>query len=159
MLAIGPDGRCFPCIRFMKYALSEPGRKEQPIGDVWNGLDNKDENEWLNKLKDITASSQCSHDDNRKCLDCEINGGCALCTGYNYDKFDDPNHKATYICIMHQARVLANCYFWNKLYIQLNLDLNEINFPLNIRKEWALDIISNEEYQKLLDLQNGIDNF
>lgn len=149
MLAIAPDGRCFPCIRFMKYALSVPGRKERPIGDIWNGLESKEENEWLKELKKITMSSQCQHEDNKKCLDCPISTGCALCTGYNYDKFGDPNHKATYICVMHQARVLANCYYWNKLYKQLNLDKT---FELNIPEEWALEIINKDEFNKLLNL-------
>lgn len=142
MLAIAPDGKCYPCIRFMKYSLSTPGRKEQPVGDIYSGLDNKDENEWLCKLKSITMSSQSTD----KCNNCEIAQGCSLCTGYNYDKFGDPNVRATYICQMHQARVLANHYYWNKLYKQLNLDKK---FILNIPKEWALEIISKEEYEYL----------
>lgn len=146
MLAIAPDGRCFPCIRFMKYALSDPDRKEQPIGDIWNGLESKNENKWLNELKQITMSSQCQCNDNKKCLDCPIATGCALCTGYNYDKFGDPNHKATFICEMHQARVLANYYYWNKLYKKLNLDKK---FNLNIPDEWALKIISKDELKML----------
>jgi len=151
MLAIGPDGRCFPCIRFMKYALGEPGRKEQPIGDIWNGLDNKEDNKWLKKLTEITATSQCQYEDNKKCLDCEIATGCALCTGYNYDKFGTPNHKATFICDMHKARVLANTYFWNKLYKKLNID-NKCIFNLNIRKELALEILTEKEYNELIEL-------
>lgn len=149
MLAIAPDGRCFPCIRFMKYSLSQPERKERPIGDIFKGLDSKEDNEWLKELKKITMSSQCHHEDNEKCLTCPIASGCSLCTGYNYDKFGDPNHKATYICDTHKARVLANCYYWNKLYRQLNLDKK---FNLNIPKKWALTIISEDEYNKLLNI-------
>ncbi|MEY8415284.1 radical SAM peptide maturase, CXXX-repeat target family [Tissierella praeacuta] len=155
MLAIAPDGRCFPCIRFMKYSLSIPGREEQPIGDIWNGLDKKEDNKWLNELKKITMFSQCQHEDNKKCLDCPISTGCSLCTGYNYDKFGDPNHKAVFICEMHQARILANAYYWNKLYKYLNVDKK---FKLNIPKEWALKIISEDEFSKLLNITKGCDN-
>lgn len=144
MLAIGTDGRCFPCIRFMKYALSTE-RKEQPIGDIFNKLDSKKSNPWLLQLKKIDMNTQSTE----RCKNCKISGGCALCTGYNYDKFGDPNVRATYICEMHQARVLANCYYWNKLYKKLNLDKK---FKLNIEKEWALNIISEEEYNKLKEM-------
>lgn len=144
MLAIAPDGKCFPCIRFMKYSLNN--QKEQPIGDIYKGLDRKEENEWLNKLKQITMSSQCQHEDNKKCLDCKIASGCALCTGYNYDKFGDPNHKATFICEMHKARVLANAYYWNKLREKIPIAKK---FKLNLEKEECLKIINEKEYDNL----------
>jgi uncharacterized protein len=143
MLAIAPDGRCFPCIRFMKYSLSAPGRKEQPIGDIWKGIDSIEDNKWLQELKNITMSSQS--DD--KCINCPISSGCALCTGYNYDKFGTPNKRATFACEMHQARVMANYYYWNKLYKKLNLNKK---IELKIPKEWALKIIAEDEYNVLV---------
>ena len=147
MLAIAPDGKCFPCIRFMRYSLN--GRKEQPIGDIFKGLDKKENNAWLKELNQITMSSQCSYEDNKKCLTCPIASGCALCSGYNYDHFGTPNHKATYICETHQSRVMASAYFFNKLYKKLGL---ENKFELNISKEWALKIITKEEYNNLIIL-------
>lgn len=149
MLAIAPDGKCYPCIRFMNYSISNPDVKEQPIGDVWKGLDAKEDNEFLKELCKIDMITQCQHEDNKKCLTCPIASGCSLCTGFNYDYYGDPNHKATFICDMHKARVLANVYFWNKLYKQL--DINK-TFKSNISKEWALEIISEEEYNKLIKL-------
>lgn len=148
MLAIAPDGKCFPCIRFMKYSLDY--QKEQPIGSIFKGLDKREENLWLNRLKKIDMVSQCQYEDNKKCLTCQIAQGCALCTGYNYDKFGDPNHKATFICVMHQARVMVNFYYWSKLYKKLNI---RKNFELNISEEWALKIISKEQYAKLLEIR------
>ena len=145
MLAIAPDGKCFPCIRFMGYALN--GREEQPIGDIYKGLDKKEDNEWLNELSQITMTSQCGYDDNKKCLTCPIASGCALCTAFNYDEFGAPNHKATFICEMHQARVMASAYFFNKLYKKLGL---EDKFELNISKEWALKIVTEKEYNNLI---------
>jgi uncharacterized protein len=144
MLAIGTDGKCYPCIRFMNYSLSTLGREEKSVGDIYNGLDNKNGNEWLKKLNLITMSSQS----NEICNNCKIASGCSLCTGYNYDKFGDPNHRATYICIMHQARVLANYYYWNKLYKMVYLNKH---FNLNIPKDWALNIIDNKTYEELLE--------
>lgn len=148
MLAIGVDGKCFPCIRFAKYSLVN--REEQPIGDIWKGLDTRENNNWLDKLCSVTRTSQLCHEDNKKCLTCPISSGCSLCTAYNYDEFGDPNHKATYICDTHKARVLANVYHWNNLYKHLNLDKK---FKCNVPKDWALEIISEGEYDRLLKLQ------
>jgi len=131
MLAIGPDGRCFPCIRFMKYSLSSPGREERSIGDIWKGLDAKGENAWLKQLCQITMTTQSTD----KCNNCQIATGCSLCTGYNYDKFGDPNHRATFICDMHHARVLANVYYWTKLYKKLSLDRD---FQNNMPATWGV---------------------
>jgi uncharacterized protein len=128
MLAIGTDGRCFPCIRFMKYSLNTPNRKEKCIGNIYNGLESKTKNVWLCELKKVTMSSQS----NDKCNNCQIASGCSLCTGYNYDKFGTPNKRATFICDMHVARVKANVYYWNRLYKLL--DINKVfidNIPMN----------------------------
>lgn len=131
MLAIGTDGRCFPCIRFMKYSLSTPGRQEKCIGDIYKGLDGKTENTWLKELKLVTMSSQSTD----KCNNCQIATGCSLCTGYNYDKFGTPNKRATFICDMHHARVKANIYYFSKLYEKLNM--TKI-FNNNMPKDWEV---------------------
>lgn len=149
MLAIGTDGKCYPCVRFMQYCLSY--QKEQSIGDIYNGIDSEKDNCWLCNLRKIDMFTQCQFDDNRKCLDCPIATGCGLCTGYNYDYYGDANHKATFICDTHRARVLANVYFWNKLYKKLDLPLT---FPLNLDKETALKIISEEEYNMLKEMES-----
>ena len=141
MLAIGTDGKCYPCLRFMKYALKE-GRKEQPVGCISKGLDSKNENKFLLELKGVTLRTQS--DD--KCLNCPIGGGCSLCTGFNYDEFGTPNKRATYSCITHQARVMANTYYWNKLYKKLNIDKT---MELNIPRDWALEIIDEKEFDML----------
>jgi uncharacterized protein len=127
----------------MQYALSTEGRKEQSIGDIYKGMDSVEDNEWLCNLKCIDMKTQS--DD--KCNNCSIASGCAICSGYNYDKFGDANIRATFICIMHQARVLACKYYFSKLYKILNI--NKV-FDLNIPKEWALNIIPEDEYLKLL---------
>lgn len=142
MLAIAPDGKLFSCIRFMKYSLNN--QPEKPIGDIWNGADSQDP--FLKCMRCITMQTQCRHEDNKKCLTCPIASGCALCTGYNYDRFGDPDHKATFICDMHRARVLANVYYWNKLYQHLGL---EKSFELNLDDETALRIVTAEELKDL----------
>lgn len=147
MLAIGTDGKCYSCTRFMQYCLNN--QNEKTIGDIWNGIDSEKDNCWLCELKKIDMVTQCQFEDNKKCLDCPISIGCGLCTGYNYDYYGDPNHKATFICDTHRARILANVYFWNKLYKRLNLSKS---FPLNLDKETALRIISEEEYDMLKEM-------
>ena len=50
---------------------------------------------------------------------------------------------------MHQARSLGNVYYWNKLYQKLNLNKA---LPMNIPKEWALNIINEYEFNYLKNL-------
>lgn len=114
MLAIGTDGKLYPCIRFMDYSLNN--QPEQCIGDIYNGIV---ETPFLCDLKKIDMITQCQHEDNKKCLDCDIAQGCSLCTAYNYDYYGDPNHKAIHICEMHKARVKANEYYWKKLHSKI----------------------------------------
>lgn len=126
MLAIGTDGRMFPCIRFMKYSLSDQTLPEFEIGDVERGIDKEENNEYLSCLSCITRKSQSTD----KCWNCKVASGCAWCTAFNYDNLKDANKRATYICEMHKVRVLANYYYWNKLYKQENLeDTFELNLP------------------------------
>jgi uncharacterized protein len=50
---------------------------------------------------------------------------------------------------MHKARVLANVYYWNKLYKIKNQDKV---FELNLPKEECLKFINENEYNMLLEL-------
>ena len=50
---------------------------------------------------------------------------------------------------MHKARALVNVYYWNKYYRQNNMPKRMKNY---CPKEWALDIISEEEYNMLNEL-------
>ena len=73
------------------------------------------------------------------------------CSAYNYQKFGTANKRATYICDMHKSASLANVYFWNKLYKQLNINKK---FKMNCPKEWAIPIIGEDEYNYLFNLSN-----
>jgi radical SAM peptide maturase (CXXX-repeat target family) len=145
MLAIGTDGKCYPCLRYMKHSLSTPGREEIEIGDIHKGIDSEDDNPWIPRLKSITMRTQSTD----KCINCPISKGCTICNGYQYDKFGDPNVRATFICEMHQARSLANVYYWNKLYRELKI---EKRMDMNIPKDWALKIIDQDTYNSLMAL-------
>jgi hypothetical protein len=50
---------------------------------------------------------------------------------------------------MHRSRSLANVYYWNKVYQKNNEDKI---FEMHLEKEHALQIISEEEYNMLLEL-------
>jgi hypothetical protein len=52
---------------------------------------------------------------------------------------------------MHQAQALANVYYWNTLYKYLNIDKK---FIMHTPKEWALNIIDENEYNYLLTISN-----
>ena len=116
MIAVDYKGDIYPCLRYMESSL---GNNISPIivGNVNSGImvDEKCINCAL-CLKSVNRLTQSSEE----CINCSIARGCAWCQAYNYQDSGNFNHRATYICLMHQARALANCYYWNQYYIQNN---------------------------------------
>lgn len=142
MLAVDWKGDLYPCIRYMESSLGDTC-KPLIIGNVNTGiLTTKEHCDIDNCLKCITRRSQSTDE----CFNCPIAEGCSWCTAYNYQVFGTPDARATYICIMHKARCLANAYYWNKYYI-----LNGYNqrFKLHIPDEWALEVIDEKELKLL----------
>ncbi len=145
--AIDYKGIMYPCIRYMASSLNNR-QKPLNIGTINNGYGFTPlERENMDLLSNITRRSQSTDE----CFYCPIATGCSWCSGYNYEEFGTPNKRATYICVMHQAQSLANVYYWNKLYKKLNIDKV---FKMNLPKEKALIIISENEYNHLFNLTN-----
>jgi radical SAM peptide maturase (CXXX-repeat target family) len=106
MLCVGTDGSLYPCLRYMSHSLSS-GRAELKIGHVDAGIGSTpEEAAALRGLRSITRRSQSPE----KCLSCQVASGCAWCSAHNYDVFGTAGKRATFICMMHKARVLANHY-------------------------------------------------
>ena len=105
MIALDWKGDIYPCIRYMESSL---GDQIEPIiiGNVNDGImTNAKCRNCINALKAVNRISQSTEE----CINCPIAEGCAWCQAYNYqDSGGDFNHRATYICIMHKARALAN---------------------------------------------------
>lgn len=144
MLAADTEGRFFPCIRYMESSLNG----EQPpfaIGDLAGICRTDEQRDRVQLLSKITRSSQSTED----CCRCPIASGCSWCSGYNYQCTGTPNKRVTYICPMHKARVLANCYYWNKL---LRGQGSMERFALHIPREWALEIVDEDTYDALKEL-------
>lgn len=145
MMAISPEGDIYPCLRYLPNSITN-GRSKLIIGDVDNGIEStKEQTEIVNMLDGITRRTQSTDE----CFYCPIASGCAWCSAYNYEETGTPNKRVTYICIMHKARVMANVYHWNRLYKKIG---STKRFPMNVIKEWALEIIDEDEYNKLLSL-------
>jgi uncharacterized protein len=146
--ACEPQGNLYPCLRFMSSSL---GESVEPliIGNVDRGIGcTACERNCISCLKEITRTSQSE----KECIDCPVANGCAWCTAYNYQVFGTPNKRATFICDMHRAASLANCYFWNKLYQEQKEDKT---FKMYLSKEIALTIINEEEYNMLVQLSTN----
>ena len=146
MLAFDTNGEIYPCMRYTPIAIGD----KQPkllLGNLNDGLlKTEDTIKTLNMLKNITRTSQSEE----KCLKCPIAEGCAWCSAYNYEVFGTPNKRVTNICIMHQARVLAHCYYINKVCNIENTPDKKI--PFNIPEDWALNIIDKEEYDMIKEV-------
>ena len=149
MLALDYQGKYYPCLRFMKSSI---GDKLEPlyIGDTEVGIDGNEKYKKLHRsLLDITRQSQSDE----KCMNCPVGSGCGWCTGFNYQTYGTANKRATFICKMHQARALANYYLWNKYFLTYNLPyMVHVYMP----KDWALEIISEDEYNMLIDLEKKL---
>ncbi|MCU5975386.1 SPASM domain-containing protein, partial [Clostridioides difficile] len=114
MIAVGPDGSLYPCMRYKDYSLSN--KKEITIGDVENGID-------FDKIRPYyLINTQLQSDE--ECLNCRIASGCTSCFGHNYDSADSNTNfqKAKYICKMHKARVRANNYYFAELHNRYGID-------------------------------------
>lgn len=133
MLSFTPDGSIQPCLRYARLSLGN-SQPELRIGDLENGLLGKPEyEENLGCLQSITRRSQSTDE----CFNCPIASGCAWCSGYNYQVFGTPNKRATFICPMHKARVLANHHYWNRLYKKRGIDRI---FELHMPEEWIKEL-------------------
>ncbi len=145
MLGISADGKFYPCLRYMPFSLKE-NSPSFDIGDCNKGIGHTNEQRArIEELKSVTRKSQSTDE----CFLCPIARGCAWCSAYNFEEFGTVNKRTTYICIMHKARVLANAYYWNKLYREIN---SSDRFEMHVPKEWATEIISEDEYNMLLEL-------
>jgi uncharacterized protein len=113
MLGVDCRGNFYPCIRFTPFSLNK--KEAVVIGNCFTGIDR-------NKLRPFLTLTKSAQSPD-KCLECDIASGCAWCVGFNYDNADTNTiyERAIYICKMHEARVRANNYYWNKLDKELGL--------------------------------------
>lgn len=137
MLTFSPDGVAYPCIRYTESSING----EQPsfrIGDLDSGVAVlKEDRERVDFLNSIDRRSQSTDE----CWNCPIASGCAWCSAYNYQVNGTPNKRATFICPMHKARVLANCYYWNKLARKQG---SKDRYSLDMPREWVEEIAGPE---------------
>lgn len=141
MLGCDPDGILYPCLRFMPSSVGHDRDDYVTVGSVDEGVD------WskIDDMRSITRRSQSTDE----CYYCPIGKGCAWCTAYNWEVTGSYNKRVTYICPMHKARALVNVYYWNKYYRQIGSEKRMKNY---CPEEWALQIISKEEYDMLNEL-------
>lgn len=147
MIAVDYKGDIYPCIRYMESSL---GNQVPPIiiGNVYDGImtDAKCK-ACVENLKAVNRKTQS----NEECWNCSIAEGCSWCQAYNYqDSGGDINHRATYICVMHQARALANSYYYNLMNHYIN---GKQRMKIWLEDEKALKIISQDELNLLKLLQ------
>ena len=141
MLACDPDGILYPCLRYMPSSVGRDCADYVTCGNVWNGRD-------YTKIKDLLSINRRNISTD-ECYYCPIGRGCAYCIAYNWESQGTYMKRATYICPMHKARALVNCYYWNNYYRKKE---SNKRMKLYCPKEWALNIITEEEYNNLIEL-------
>lgn len=138
MIAVDHNGDIFPCLRYMENSLN--GDQEPlSIGSIEKGIGHTEKHKKIVKKLNLVDRRTQSTDE---CFNCPIAFGCAWCSGLNYQIFGTVDKRATYICIMHKARALANAYFYKTLYKQGKI---EQEYTMYIPDEMALEIIDQEE--------------
>ena len=147
MLSCDYKGDLYPCIRYMESSLGDE-REPVIIGNVYDGLLPTDkEKDIIKCMRCVTRRSQSTDE----CFNCPIAAGCSWCSAYNYQVFGTVDKRATYICIMHKARALANAYFWNKGF---RTYAPFLRFKIWVPDEWALEIIDHDELDMLKSLES-----
>jgi radical SAM peptide maturase (CXXX-repeat target family) len=151
MIAVDYKGDIYPCLRYMESSL---GDKVQPIimGNVYTGMmTTQCQRDCIHCLQAVDRRTQSTDE----CFNCPIAEGCSWCTAYNYQTFGTADCRATYICCMHKARALANCYYWNKVYQKGHeCKVHKLYVP----DDWALEIISHDELNMLKELERSNEN-
>lgn len=145
MIAVNHTGKIYPCLRYMESSL---GDSVPPviIGDITSGIMQNDKySAIVNEMQSQTRRSQSTEE----CFYCPIASGCAWCSAYCYQYYGHFGKRTTFNCDTHKAEVLANMYYWNKLYIQEGIKDYRV---MHIPKEWALEIIPEEEFEMLNSL-------
>lgn len=107
MLALGPNGDIYPCMRYYDYSLNK--KEGLVIGNINDGID-------LEKVRPF-ETVMYKYQSDEECLNCDVAKGCNFCQGFNYDEADTKTNfqRAKYICKMHKARVRANNYYFARL--------------------------------------------
>jgi radical SAM peptide maturase (CXXX-repeat target family) len=142
MLAVDYKGDIYPCLRYMESSVGDKV-PAYVIGNIHDGINKKPEHcERIDCFKCITRQSQSTEE----CYHCPIAKGCSWCSAYNYECFGTPNKRATFICCMHKARVLANIYHWRR---------KGVDFAMHCPEDWAIEIIGKTEFEKLNALKVG----
>ena len=142
MIACDPDGIYYPCIRFTPSAVGKNKDYYLTCGDITHGIDTT----LLFDMKNSITRRSYSTD---KCYYCPISRGCGNCAGYALEVNGTVDSRTTYHCPLHIAAALANVYYWNKIYKKFNIDKKFINY---VPRDWALEIISEEELELLNSL-------
>lgn len=118
MIALGPDGKIYPCMRYKDYSLNK--QKELDIGSVFSGIN-------MEKVRTFMVTSK-KYQSDRECLECPIATGCEYCQGFSYDESKTSTNfeRAKYICKMHKARAKANDYYFSRLFNEKGIARQEL---------------------------------
>lgn len=148
MICLDPRGDIYPCLRYCPNAMGYEKASKMKIGDIKHGfVYNEEQEQILKEFSCVDRQSQLDY--HQECAHCQIREGCGDCAAYSYEVSGKIGYRTNYHCITHIARVLASTYLKNKSYLKTHL---QEPLPLLVSKEQALRIISEEEFNYLLQI-------
>ena len=143
MISVDYKGDIFPCLRYMETS-SNTKYPSYIIGNIKEGINILPEHkERVECMACITRRSQSTDE----CYNCPIASGCGWCSAYNYEIYGTPNKRTIYTCDMHKARSLALVYYWRRM---------GIDFPMYCPENWAIEIIGENEFKKLKNMEVNV---
>ena len=147
MLAVDPDGWLYPCLRYMESSVGTDVPAVR-IGNVYEGICQQEKYQKI--ICDMCAITRRTYNTD-ECFYCPIGDGCGDCAAYNYQSSGSFNHRATFICETHKARVLATAYYWGRYY-----QLHEPNkkFIVYMPEDWIKALISEDDYNLMKSIPN-----
>ena len=105
MPCLGVDGYIYPCFRFTTLSIPE-GTERFSVGDVWNGLTQK---ERFTVLRESTRKKVSEP----KCLECSCESGCGWCIAGAYME-SGQLFRQTHICDTQKLQVKYAKKYWDE---------------------------------------------
>jgi len=101
MPALSPDGKIYPCFRFLPHTQAQ--HVDMSGGDSWTGFERKDNFVCIRgKTREVISP--------KKCRECDIESGCAWCIAGSYSETGGATRQ-TYICEVQKIQTK-----WAKIY-------------------------------------------
>lgn len=105
MPALSPDGKIYPCFRFLPHTQEK--KVDMSVGDIWNGFSRKE-----NFCHIRSQTREIISED--KCKKCDIESSCSWCIAGSYSETGKAGRQS-YICEATKIQAKWSKIYWSKI--------------------------------------------